>query len=234
MGQHGHGVDAFGTGRLEPAVGTGGKRGTTGPRLNEASPHGVRSSAWKTCPSTDFGDCANRAEALATHKIQRTAPAPEMPYGFTRPLNRTTGHAPRQGGCGFMMNDGGETEISRSPITGGPRQPIPVPSSGSPHPSRTLPRVARRAHSDASEGKSGASTAKAGTPSTHTGTGPSPVTPGSSASMGSGAAGRVVVGMVMGAPFMVRIPHHMMERHVFQLQRMNCSPKKQTPSGKMT
>ena len=47
--------------------------------------------------------------------------------------------------------------------------------------------------------------------------------------------GRVVVGMVMGAPFVVRIPHHMMEGHVLQLQRMNCSPnEKQAPSGKMT
>jgi len=47
--------------------------------------------------------------------------------------------------------------------------------------------------------------------------------------------GRVVVGMVMGAPFMVRIPHHMMKGHVLQLQRMNRSPnEKQRPSGKMT
>ena len=47
--------------------------------------------------------------------------------------------------------------------------------------------------------------------------------------------GRVVVGMVVGTPFMVCIPHHMMERHVFQLQRMNRSPnEKQGPSGKMT
>ena len=47
--------------------------------------------------------------------------------------------------------------------------------------------------------------------------------------------GRVVVGMVMGAPFVVRIPHYMMEGHMLQLQRMNRSPnEKQRPSGKMT
>jgi len=47
--------------------------------------------------------------------------------------------------------------------------------------------------------------------------------------------GRLVVGMVMGTPFVVCIPHHMMEGHVLQLQRMNRSPnEKQAPRGKMT
>ena len=47
--------------------------------------------------------------------------------------------------------------------------------------------------------------------------------------------GRLVVGMVMGATFMVRPPHHMMKGHVLQLQRMNRSPnEKQAPRSKMT
>ena len=49
-----------------------------------------------------------------------------------------------------------------------------------------------RAHSDASEGKTGASTVKAGTPvHSQSGQDPSPLTPGSSASKGSGVAGDV-------------------------------------------
>ena len=235
MGQHGQGVNAHRTRRLEPTVGAGGKRGTTGPRLNQGVATRGAVFSVEDMPVDRFRGLCEQGNCTGHAQKQRTAPAPKCPENHMS-IEPGHGDAPRQGVWVHDERWGGETEIreGRSPGTApadssaliGLTPSTPDAAEGRvPRPFRRIGRQDRRIDRQGRHPR----------PLTER-TGPVTSDPGLIRVEGKRRrGGRVVIGMVMGAPFVVRIPHHMMKGHVLQLQRMNrCPNEKQAPSGKLT
>ena len=109
VGQHRQRVDAFRARRFKPAVGIGGKRGATGPRLYERVPAGRMSFGMEDM--TIDGDRSLPQQHGWTSKEPRSNQDHPNPTGRTESVTPQR-HAPRLGGWGHDMELGGGTEFS--------------------------------------------------------------------------------------------------------------------------